>query len=359
MARTRPTLAISESERRRLDDFADLQSLPRALGAPPVSGLIRSVPEDFRVTEVLPFTPDGEGEHLYLQIRKRGQNTRWVAQQLARVLRCHPRTIGYAGLKDRHAVAEQWFSVALPGKPDPDPASLCMPDTDVLTMVRHTCKLRRGMLAGNRFVIRVRDLRGDQDALVVRLEALRAESVPNFFGAQRFGRDRGNLRLLAGSAGARPGIDRAARSFGLSALRSALFNGYLALRLHAGTWQQPLPGEILYCPTTRRYRLNDGAHRDDVDQGAPSGLLWGTGANQASDDALRLETDFFAEFPGAMELIASLAPRMVRRPLGIGLDELGWDFVSQGVDISFALGRGQFATAALREMVDISDRAAA
>ena len=76
---------------------------------------LRSTPEDFRVVEDLGYEPEGEGEHHYLYIQKRGENTDWVARQLANFCQVSPKDVAYAGKKDRHAVTEQWFSVHLPG----------------------------------------------------------------------------------------------------------------------------------------------------------------------------------------------------------------------------------------------------
>jgi len=100
-------------------DF-DAVSLPHIHGQPIGQGRLRAIPEDFQVREELDFTLDGSGEHVWLWVRKRGANTDWVARQLARQAGVAPNAVSYAGLKDRHAVTEQWFSVHLPGKADPD-----------------------------------------------------------------------------------------------------------------------------------------------------------------------------------------------------------------------------------------------
>ena len=87
---------------------------PRAYGAPAASGVLRTEPEDFVVEEELGFAPAGSGSHLLLKVRKRNANTQWVARELTRLAGCRPADAGYAGLKDRHAVAVQWFSVPRP-----------------------------------------------------------------------------------------------------------------------------------------------------------------------------------------------------------------------------------------------------
>ncbi|MGN6090839.1 MAG: tRNA pseudouridine(13) synthase TruD, partial [Luteibacter jiangsuensis] len=78
--------------------------LPFAFGAPPLRARLRTAPEDFVVEEILGYEPDGAGEHAFLVVEKRGANTDWVARELARFAGTSPMNVGYAGLKDRHAV---------------------------------------------------------------------------------------------------------------------------------------------------------------------------------------------------------------------------------------------------------------
>ena len=78
-------------------NFVDLMNLPCAHGGPAGSARLRVAPEDFVVREWLGFDADGEGDHLLLKVRKRGANTMWVAKQLARIGKIHPRDVGFAG----------------------------------------------------------------------------------------------------------------------------------------------------------------------------------------------------------------------------------------------------------------------
>jgi len=331
----------------------DFHSLPRALGGPPVTGVIRNSAADFIVTEDLSFRLSGAGEHLYLRIRKTGQNTRWIAKQLAGRLGLPIRAVGFAGLKDRHAVTEQWFSLYLPGRPDPESHELDIEGVELLECCRHTSKLRIGALAGNRFRIVVRGLQGSLPALETRLEAARAGRLPNFFGAQRFGRDGRNVDLLSMPVRKRS-RSRDATSFGLSAIRSALFNGYLAERIDDDTWDRPLPGEILYCDSTGRYRHVDNMHDGDG-SAHPTGLLWGPGQNQATSETLQREHEYFGRFPDPTALLAAYDVRMMRRPLGLRALELAWHLNGDVLELRFQLRRGQYATAVLREIVDFSE----
>ncbi len=341
----------SLAEVQRLRRGADLEALPRLHGVPMTTGVLRREPADFVVRESLAFELTGSGEHLYLLVRKTGQNTRWVARQLARVLGLRFRAVGFAGMKDRHAITEQWFSLHLPGRDDPSPEAIAgaIEGIEILAQRRHSGKLRIGALRGNAFRITVRELAGDQGEFERRLDQLQHGLVPNYFGAQRFGRGGGNLDLF-GDLAQPAELRRESRSFALSALRSALFNNFLAQRLANGSVVTPLPGEIVYDAAAHGYR-----HEPDMRNGErallPTGLLWGAGDNRATDLALDQEQAFFAQYPATTRLLAAHDLRTVRRPLMIRPQGLVWQLDQQCAIIEFSLARGQFATAILRECV--------
>jgi tRNA pseudouridine13 synthase len=322
---------LPEVELERLRCAADFDLLPRAYGRPLATGEIRRSPGDFAVTERLSFVPSGDGEHVYLRLRKTGQNTRWVARRLADAAGVAPVAVGYAGLKDRHAVTEQWFSVHLPGQANPD---LAFPEgVELLETVRHTAKLRTGQVDANEFRIVVRNFDGDREAVEKRVALLAEQGAPNYFGAQRFGRDCRNLELLN-----QPGKPRRdARSFGLSALRAALFNGYLAMRVVQHSWDATVAGEV--------------PARD----GGGTGLLWGTGANRSKERALELEEDWFGFFPDTTALLVSQRVRMMRRALALRPGQLASAWSDDGLELRFELPRGAFATVLLREIGDFID----
>ena len=101
-------------------------SLAYAHGTPPATGVLKHSAEDFRVDEILGLEPDGQGEHLCLNIRARGQNTAWIVKGLAQWAQVPRQQISFSGQKDRHAVTSQWFSIQLPGKPNPDPTTFVL-----------------------------------------------------------------------------------------------------------------------------------------------------------------------------------------------------------------------------------------
>ena len=131
-----------------------------------ISAKIKSQADDFIVEENIDIEFSGEGEHCWIYIKKHECNTDWVAQQLAKYCKVKKLAVAYAGLKDRHAVTSQWFSVQLPGKPTPDwtefEAWFLTDGSDekvqVLQSFRHNRKLQRGALKSNTFKLILREL---------------------------------------------------------------------------------------------------------------------------------------------------------------------------------------------------------
>ncbi|MFI4970733.1 MAG: tRNA pseudouridine(13) synthase TruD, partial [Lysobacterales bacterium] len=270
-------------------------ALPYAHGEPPASGLLRARPEDFRVEETLGFEPSGEGEHAFLLVEKTGANTEWVARQLADAAGAAPLAVGYAGLKDRHAVTRQTFTVQLPGRADPHWRALEIPGVRVLAVTRHNRKLKRGAHRGNRFRIRLRGVRGDFGAVDARIALIRSRGVPNYFGEQRFGRDAQNLALAeALFAGRR--MPRAQRGFALSAARAELFNALLARRVADQVWDRALDGEVfmldgsnaIFGPEPWNEELARRLATRDIH---PTGPLWGRGELRSTAAARTLESE--------------------------------------------------------------------
>ena len=166
---------------------------PRASGEPLGTAVLKAVAEDFQVDEVLDIPLSGQGEHLWLWVEKRDLNTEEAARRLARAAGVPVRSISYAGLKDRQALTRQWFSLHLPGKADPDLSRAEDASLRVLKQVRHQRKLQRGAHSANGFTLRLTALAADHQAVDARLEQLRQQGVPNYFGTQRFGHGGGNV----------------------------------------------------------------------------------------------------------------------------------------------------------------------
>ncbi len=334
-----------------------MSSLAWAHGGPALRGRIRSTPEDFRVDEVLGFEPHGSGEHLLLTVRKRDTNTDWLARQLAAYAGVKPVAVGYAGLKDRHAVTTQSFSVQLPGLEGPDWSRFPHAEVEFLGVARHDRKLKRGALQANRFTLLVREIQGDPGLAEQRLAAIATSGVPNYFGEQRFGFDGSNVaRAQAMFAGRR--VDRKTRGLLLSAARSQIFNAVLAHRVKDQTWNQSVPGEVLSLHGSRSWflaecwdeslerRLREG----DVH---PSGPLWGRGALPSAQELAELETRIVAEYRSLADGLEAAGLEQDRRALRLLPQDLVWDWPDPAsLQLSFSLPAGSYATVVLRELLE-------
>src|SRR5688572_33485419 len=170
----------------------DLPYLTREF--PGVGGTLKRRPEDFFVQEIPLYEPVGEGEHVYCETQKVNLTTFEAVSRLARALGVPARSVGYAGLKDARAVTRQLFSVV--GTTPERVMTLGLPDLRVLWAARHGNKLRLGHLKGNRFAIKIRDVR-PTDVLKLKpaIDLIKRRGMPNYFGEQRFGR-RGDNDVL-------------------------------------------------------------------------------------------------------------------------------------------------------------------
>lgn len=325
--------------------YTTLPQWPNAYPATGASATLKRLNEDFIVTELPLQLPSGEGEHIWLDIEKNGANTAYVAQQLADAVGVQERDVGYAGLKDRHAITRQWFSIYLPsGKTGetPDLTQLQHPEFKVLSQSRHVKKLRPGDLQGNRFRIVLRDVAGGPDAmhsLEANLKAVAAQGVPNYFGAQRFGFDGGNIEqgraMLAREIRVR---NPKKKGIYLSAVRSFVFNEVLALRIQQGLWGQALPGDLM----------------DEA--GRPTGPLWGRGRLGTTEQALALES-------GVAERHATLCDGMEhagldqdRRSLVALPDGMSWEWPqADQLVLTFSLPAGNYATSVLAELLSTTE----
>ncbi|MHC5068665.1 MAG: tRNA pseudouridine(13) synthase TruD [Planctomycetota bacterium] len=277
---------------------------------------------NFQVEEIAAYDPSGEGEHVYVWVRKQGLTTDDAARRLAQVAGCRPTAVGFAGRKDRHAITHQWFSLHLvePERlagyhwADADESDTSRSLT-VITLTRHRNKLRLGHLRGNRFTLGLSGC--DSQHLAVALASLAASGIANRFGTQRFGIQGANLTIArcwaAGDHQAAvaaiidpggewcwgqplpDGFRRDASGKVLGALRrgrdatsalraggeplrklitsagqSAIFNAVLDARCAAGIDRAVRPGDIAIAPSGAPFTVT-AADVDDVNERCASG----------------------------------------------------------------------------------------
>ena len=337
-----------------------LPEWPRAYGAPLFPASIRSEPSDFRVIETIGFDPSGSGEHDYLWVEKVAANTDWVARQLARFAGVRPGDVGYAGMKDRHAITRQWFSVPARGRVDWE--SFAAEGVTILEVRRHDRKLRRGAHAGNTFRIALRspNAQAMRQAVAKRLASIAARGVPNYFGPQRFGRDGSNVdlarRLFAGAC-----LKRDKRSIAISAARSYLFNEILSVRVADGSWERILPGERVNLDGSgsvfRADVIDETIERRAAELDIhPTATLWGLRSEIPGGVIEALERNATDAYPDLRTGLEHLSVKASQRPLRLRVADLSWNIENDALWLQFTLPPGAFATAVLREIADVQER---
>lgn len=334
-----------------------LSDWSRAYGEPPVRGVLRETPADFFVEEQLGFEPDGSGEHCWLWIEKENLNTADAAQRLARFAGLKERDISYSGLKDKRAVARQWFSLHVLNR-EVNWQRWHDPALRILRVERHSKKLRRGTHRSNYFQIILRDVQGDDEALRGRAEQIREHGVPNYFGEQRFGRDGRTFELARRAAEQQSRLARQQSSLYFSALRSYLFNAVLAQRVADATWDTPRAGEVFMLNRSNsvfrqaadaallaRYRSGD-IHLTGPLPGRESGM-------EPTEDVARVERSVLGDHALLVNYLVAAKVESGRRSLRLLPENLQVEPIADGVwRFSFALGRGCFATSLMRELAD-------
>ncbi len=283
---------------------------------------------DFTVEEVPLYEFTGEGEHLVLQIRKKELTTWEMLEVLSTHLGIRIRDIGYAGLKDKHAMTIQYISIMAIHEPKLE--SFTHSQIKILKRVRHNNKIRIGHLKGNRFWMRFKKVLGVQkDMLDSVLKWVATNGVPNYFGHQRFGIHGDNWSegkaIVEGKLKMR---DRKKREFLLSAYQSYLFNNWLSRRIEIsrlledfseveteklqslpegslqGTKSQKLffkilEGDVLmHYPFGRLFfaeKLSEESERFSLRDLSPTGLIPGKRAKEAIGGARALEEQYDIE----------------------------------------------------------------
>jgi tRNA pseudouridine13 synthase len=357
-------LSILNIVKRTYTAIPGWQDLPTAWGGPCGRGRIRVQAEDFQVSEVLFVEPCGEGEHCWVHVRKRNSNTQWLAQQLARFAGVPPSAVSYAGLKDRRAVTEQWFSIQLPGRPDPDWRGFSSEEFEVLRAERHSRKLKTGALKGNRFALRVRAVEAAAEGIDQRLRQIAAAGFPNYFGPQRFGHQASNLaeaeRMFARP---RSRLSRHKRGLYLSAVRSALFNQVLAARVADASWNREMSGDVMQLEGKSACFVVEADDRE-IEQRLeamavhPTGPLCGDGDGMVGGQVARYEAEQLQAYRDWIEGLQRFRVAVARRALRAAPGDLQWRRDGDGSWLlEFFLPAGSYATSLLREVFDLDEEA--
>ncbi len=382
-------------------DYTDPKRLPQPYPSLIRSAQYKSSANDFIVEEVMPsieFT--GTGEHLWIQIKKTGMNTSYLAKQLAKWAGIAQRDVGYSGLKDRNAITTQWFSLRIPRSQAPlQPFAIDNSEqqesAEILQQLWHNKKLHRSTHKSNKFTIILRNIilnnnSSNKQQLEQKLTQIKQQGVPNYFGEQRFGHDGNNLTLALewfqqGTIHGRkphPKKSRDLQSILLSSARSAIFNQILAHRVQDSSWHQGLDGEVfnlagtgsLFSSETLNPELQNRISTGDI---YPTGALWGIESKiMPTGEALALEQQVINSNQLLQQLAQGLenkAIKQARRPLCLPVTGLNWQWLNatssttttnvqlthrtnsepliNDLELSFELPSGSFATSVLASLI--------
>lgn len=335
------------------------QELVYPYGLPVVTGILKSQPMDFQVTEELGFDPEGEGEHLFLWVEKTGLSTAELIARIARDYSLKSHQIGYSGLKDKHALTRQWLSLHLPGQASPEELG----DGDgyrVMQQARHHKKLRPGTHKFNSFQLRLREVKNLPDTTRDQLHCVAAQGFANYFGAQRFGRNQDNVRQALEQLANRR-LKRSRKSILISSLRSFLFNQILARRISRGHWGSPLAGDVFML------RGSHSIFSDELDDElraryqqldiASTASLYGAGSNLLDGEPLSIEAEVFAERGDITRCLDQQGAKRQMRPLRAVVDRLSFEYDASdhSLLLTLALPAGCYVTTMLEHFITLHD----
>ena len=350
---------ISSSQIERFEQFVHAY---KPLG---IAADFKNSVEDFVVDERLPFDLSGEGEHAWLHIQKRNCNTDWVAKLLAKTAGVRSRCVGYAGMKDRHGLTSQWFSVHLPGMEDPDWSVIESDEIRILNTMRHSRKLRRGALKENRFRIVLRNFSGEtkdlEKRVAERCQRITEQGVPNYFGEQRFGHHMGNLAAAAEMFTDKTlRLPRNKKSIYLSAARSWIFNSILSQRVGQALWNQRVAGDVFMLNGKTACFWDDDSPdlNDRLKSGEihPTAVLWGEGELLSKGQLAELESRVVDENPVFRDGLIVFKVQQMRRSMRVIPKEMVWQLSGDELSLAFNLPSGSYATMVLRELLVLNEK---
>ncbi|MBT8339783.1 MAG: tRNA pseudouridine(13) synthase TruD [Desulfatitalea sp.] len=329
-------------------------------GLPGVGGEIKAEPEHFQVEEMLPYEPCGDGEHLFVTVRRKQWNTADVAAALGKCFGLKNVQIGWGGRKDKQAVTTQTFSLLLPLDLDLERIRVRLSQLpfEILGLSRHRNKIKTGHVAANRFRILLSkvDAQAFPRAAAI-AEKLRRIGVPNFYGVQRFGQGMANIdRAMAMVDQGRPARGKK-DDLMVSALQGALFNIWLVQRLARGEGRTVLPGDVAQkADSGGLFVVEDVAEAQQrFNAGAIlyTGPIFGPKMKAPAGRAAVHEQQLLASYDLDLATFKRLRAPGARRKALLRLDDLEIIPDAQGLWFAFTLPPGAYATVVMREFLRV------
>ena len=322
-------------------------------------GQIKQAPEDFIVVEIPVYEPEGAGEHLFIQLTKEGLNTRDIQKALARLYQVSRGDINYAGIKDKHAITTQYFSVWLKQGQDKDLAYNLEDEMPVKInyMAFHRRKIKSGHLMGNHFSIRISNMDIPVDKATEKAKeiarTIRIKGLPNFYGSQRFGIEGDNAQKgLEIITGQRREKNKWLRRFLTSSYQSYLFNYYLYRRMQQGLWQTILEGDVAKKHETGGIFVVEDREaeqkRFDNQEITYTGPVYGKKMTPAQGESGDLEEKILEEQDIGLQSLRAARLTGTRRQ-GILIPDIEVEAEDDALRLHFSLPKGAFATIVVRE----------
>lgn len=340
----------------------DFDQLFPTLNTIQATGTIRSSANDFKVTEINNIECSGQGEHLWLYIEKINSNTDWIAKQLANICQVPRKRVSFAGLKDRNAITQQWFSIQLPKISDVDQIQSALPpEVIVKNAQRHHKKLKVGQLDNNQFEITIRDINGDRNNIEDNINQVKSFGVPNYFGPQRFGIDLGNIsKAQDWFSGSYQPKTTHLKSLLISTSRSHIFNAIVAHRIKKNQWRNAIPGDILQLDGSRSWFHAADATEEEIKQRLAAfdlhitAAMWGENDVQSTDDCALIESHVAEQYDEYLHGLKKFRLRQDRRSIRINVSDLKYQWQDHDLILTFTLPPGSYATSVIREIIDVS-----
>ena len=339
-----------------------MSRLPLITGSlPGIGGVIKAEPEHFQVEEILPYAPCGEGEHLFIKLRRQGWNTADVGRALGRPFGLKTADVGWGGRKDKNAVTIQTFSLLLPMATQIETVKAALKDLpfELMDLKRHGNKLKTGHVAANRFRIILSQVEPQALASAEAIaEKLHRTGFPNFYGEQRFGI---GLRNIDRSMGVlkRGKAHGKKDGFMVSVLQSALFNLWLTQRIERDEFDKVILGDLAKKPDTGGMftieDLQEAQQRFEARKIIYTGPIFGHKMKPAGSRAQAFEIGLLESLDLNPEIFKPLRAPGSRRAGIVHVDDLTINNVMEGLELTFTLPSGTYATTLLREFTRKDD----
>ncbi len=336
---------------------------------------------DFVVNEIPAYEFSGEGEHLILLVRKKDLTTWEMLKIFSSASGAKVRDFGYAGLKDKDGMTTQYVSVHK--KYESIFKNFAHEKIKILNKTYHNNKLKIGHLKANRFFIRLKKVSPiDAQKLSSGLDFLHKNGYPNFFGYQRFGKEKNNaeegLKILKGELKIK---NPKMKKFLISAYQSELFNKWLEKRIEIShlvesfspkelekmlnfdketiknlksqkQFLKILKGDVLHhYPHGKAFLCEDletEIQRFATKQTTLTGFLLGAKAMQSTDEAKKIDDEIFPH-----EHIEQMNGS--RRFAWSFIEDVEYKYIEDKAwfEMNFTLQKGSYATTVLEQLLKV------